>query len=73
MNRIIFGSMGAGITWTVITYQLFLTRNWLWLLLLLTNLIWAGLILWGMGDTENELIDTQIELQHLQENADDTH
>lgn len=54
MSRIILSCISAGITWTVIVYQIILTHNWLWLLLLLANILWAWLILWGMSDIDYE-------------------
>jgi hypothetical protein len=54
MSRIILSCISAGITWTVIAYQIILTHNWLWLLLLLANILWAWLILWGMSDIDYE-------------------
>jgi hypothetical protein len=71
MSRIIIGSMSAGITTTIAVYQTIFTHNWLWILLYLANILWAGLIIWGGIDMENELLDAQIALQHSQENQND--
>ena len=68
MNRVILGCFGAGVTYTIAVYQTVLNHNYIWTLMFLANILWAGLVVWGGSDYENELIDTQIKLERAERN-----